>query len=83
MICYDWMNNVYQRDNYCCQVCGIRGGSLNAHHIKNYSSNKYIRIDVNNGITMCVNCHKDFHKMYGRSNNTIIQLKEFKECYEK
>ena len=70
-----WRKDVFQRDNYTCQCCGARGVKLNAHHIKNYSSNKDLRYDKNNGITLCEECHLNnypeaFHKIYGNYNNT-------------
>jgi hypothetical protein len=29
-----WREAVFQRDDYTCQMCGIRGTKLNADHIK-------------------------------------------------
>ena len=72
-----WRTNVYERDDYTCQKCFQKGVHLNAHHIENYSSNKKLRINKNNGITICKSCHKEFHKIYGRKNNTRQQLDEF------
>lgn len=58
---YKWRKSVFERDNYTCQVCGQVGGSLNAHHIELFSKNIEKRIDINNGITLCINCHKKIH----------------------
>ena len=74
----EWRNEVYKRDNYTCQCCGDnRGGNLNAHHINGYNWDKDNRTNINNGITLCKECHDDFHKIYGRGNNTLEQFKEF------
>ena len=78
----EWRNAVYERDNYTCQCCGARGGKLNAHHINQFSDYPEIRYDVNNGITMCDNCHdstKDgsFHNVYGTHNTTPEHLREY------
>lgn len=72
-----WRTEVYGRDYFACQKCIQKGVYLNAHHIKNYSINKELRLDIDNGITFCLCCHKKFHKIYGRKNNTKEQLKEF------
>ena len=58
----NWRKNVFERDNYTCQVCGKVGGTLNAHHIKSFALHKKLRLDVNNGITLCEKCHKEVHK---------------------
>lgn len=79
-----WRRLVFKRDNYTCQHCGRNSTlvKLNAHHIKNYSQYPEIRTDVNNGITLCEECHlptykNSFHSIYGIQNNTEQQLEEF------
>ena len=75
---YKWRKQVYERDNYTCKCCNSStGGDLIAHHILNYSSHKHLRTDINNGITLCKKCHKEFHNYYGYYNNTQEQLNEF------
>ncbi len=53
------------------------GGNLVAHHIESYNSNKDLRTTLENGITLCVDCHDKFHHIYGRGNNTREQFDEF------
>jgi 5-methylcytosine-specific restriction endonuclease McrA len=72
-----WRKKVYGRDKYTCQKCSQVGKYLNAHHIKNYSSNKKLRLVTSNGITFCKKCHIKFHKKYGTRNNNKQQLNEF------
>lgn len=72
-----WRTEVYERDDYTCRRCHQIGGSLNAHHIKNYSDNKEIRLDIGNGITFCKECHDEFHLKYGKRKNGQTQLDEF------
>lgn len=75
---YEWRTNVYKRDYYTCQSCGDgTGGNLIAHHIYNYSRYIDIRTVLTNGITLCENCHIEFHVKYGYKNNNHIQLDEF------
>ena len=74
---YFFRTHVLQRDNYTCQKCGAHDATLNAHHILNYKDNPELRYDVNNGITLCTNCHIQFHRQYGYRNNTAEQLLEY------
>jgi len=73
----EWRNEVYKKDNYICQKCNQYGGDLNAHHIESYNNNIELRIEISNGITFCIDCHKNFHHLYGYGNNTQNQLEEF------
>lgn len=73
--CYryrQWRSDVYTRDDFICQMCGERGGRLNADHLKPFSAiineNKIVTLDqafnceelwnINNGRTLCLGCHK-------------------------
>ena len=80
----DWRNAVFARDHYTCQCCGAKnqkgkGNSvvLNAHHIKNFSTHKDISMEVDNGITLCKQCHLLFHSLYGKKDNNQEQLDSF------
>ena len=73
----EWRNKVFERDNYICKCCGKKGGSLNAHHLNGYHWDKEHRFDVSNGVTLCDKCHKNFHDIYGRKNNTLEQFEEY------
>lgn len=53
-----WRLSVFQRDEYTCQSCGQVGGKLNADHIKQFAFHPELRLDVSNGRTLCVECHK-------------------------
>ncbi len=70
-----WRKSVFKRDNYTCQKCLIRGGELNPHHILNFSDNEDKRFDINNGITLCRECHYSFHREYGYIKNNTNQMK--------
>ena len=72
-----WVKNTFKKDRYTCQKCLKEGVYLNAHHIESWGSHEKLRLDKNNGITFCVDCHHDFHKKYGYGNNTKEQLDEF------
>lgn len=70
-----WSKQVLERDNFTCQECGIRGGDLHAHHIKDYISNEDTRWDIDNGICLCVKCHYKTYKFY---KNQYTELNEKK-----
>jgi len=69
-----WRESVFARDNWTCQKCRKRGIYLTPHHIQNFAQYPELRFVIDNGITLCKECHKLFHKRYGRRNNTIEQI---------
>lgn len=74
----EWRTNVFTRDNRICQCCGYeKGHILVAHHMNSWHWYEEGRYDVNNGVTLCEPCHKEFHYEYGQKNNTKEQFKEF------
>lgn len=75
-----WRQDVFERDNYLCRCCGTtskRDNKIVAHHILNYYKYKDLRTDVNNGITLCTKCHREFHYRYGTLHNNQEQIDEF------
>lgn len=69
----NWRKAIFERDNYTCQECGKVGGYLEAHHspksfaqiIKENNIKTFEQAleckelwDINNGITLCLDCHK-------------------------
>ena len=73
-----WRSDIYTRDKFTCILCGDnKGGNLEADHypvkfssiLKNYNiqnisdANTCERLwDINNGRTLCKNCHIKTHK---------------------
>ena len=73
-----WRKAVFTRDNYTCICCGDNtGGNLIAHHKEGYACAPELRTTLENGITLCETCHKDFHHNFGYGNNTKKQLYYF------
>ena len=83
-----WRSDVFTRDNFTCQGCGQHGGRLNPHHIKPFSiiikENNVRSIDqglacdelwnINNGKTLCVNCHitKHLHLQIQQQSYSVL-----------
>ncbi len=55
-----WRAAVFARDGWRCQQCGTEG-SLHAHHISPWAEDEAARFDVDNGVTLCIDCHGVIH----------------------
>jgi len=63
---YDlWRLSVYEKDNFKCTNCNKTGVQLHAHHLKSFAKNKELRYDINNGVTLCRECHIKIHTKTG------------------
>jgi len=59
--CNAWKLAVLHRDNYSCRMCGSKE-NLQAHHINSWAAFPEDRFILQNGLTMCKECHNFYHK---------------------
>ena len=70
---------IYARDDYTCLACGIRGARLTAHHIFPWALYPKGRYLASNIVTLCKQCHDEFHLIYRHDcdlDDLIEYLKE-------
>lgn len=72
----DFRKSIMQRDNFTCQVTGMKG-KLEIHHLDGMDNNLEKSMDPANVVTLHKSVHKTFHDMYGRGGNTRQQFEEF------
>ena len=73
----EWRQSVFIRDSFICKKCNIHPIRLEAHHIENWNTVFEKRYLIENGTTFCVGCHIEFHRKYGKRNNTLEQVLMF------
>jgi hypothetical protein len=73
----EWRLSVWKRDKFTCKNCGITSNELKkvkskvvAHHIKSYTRYPELRYDVNNGLTLCIECHKQTENYGSKAINS-------------
>ena len=75
----DWVKSIKERDNECCVLCGANQ-HLEAHHVFSFKNFIPLRLEPDNGITLCHWCHKKYHAFYNLENtNPVTLLKFFKD----
>ena len=53
-----WCNAVFTRDDWTCQRCQGKNKKVTAHHIKSFTEYPELRFAIDNGETLCFECHK-------------------------
>lgn len=81
-----WRESVFERDNYTCVLCLRKRQSgdrviLNADHVKPFSLYPNLRFNVNNGRTLCVECHKKTDT-WGMNQYKNAHTKEILESWQ-
>jgi len=81
----NWTQEVFARDDYCCQRCIKRGGRLQAHHIVKLSAIiiQYgiksledvdkcgLLFDLSNGVCLCKGCHNWVHSLKNKDKELL------------
>jgi hypothetical protein len=65
-----WRKQIFMRDFYTCQICGAET-YLHAHHIIEWAKDESKRFDIDNGITLCIDCHGELHNKNFRRKKCV------------
>lgn len=75
--CLDWKRLIRKKFNNTCEKCKMTHGMTCVHHIFNWADYPNMRENINNGVILCLKCHKKFHNIYGIKYNNLYQLDHF------
>lgn len=68
----EWREKVFARDGYLCVFGGKdHGNKLEADHIKPFANHPELRLDIDNGRTLCRDCHRKT-PTWGRRKQTPL-----------
>lgn len=72
-----WKEGVYKKCDNSCVDCGIKGdinsSYLNADHIKPFALFPELRLDIDNGRVLCLNCHSKTDTYKGRTKPKLLE----------
>lgn len=63
----NWRKEILKNNTHCVR-CNSPN-NLHIHHIYGYKEYPSLRIDPNNGVVLCKDCHTDYHSEYGYKEN--------------
>ena len=80
-----WRSDIFTRDDFTCQICGVRGGRIIADHIKAFNlilAENNIKTfeealaceelwNINNGRVLCQDCHEKTENYGGKNNKKV------------
>jgi 5-methylcytosine-specific restriction endonuclease McrA len=81
-----WRQNVNKRDENICQECGIvcLDGNRVAHHIVELKDRPDLGAIIENGLTLCIPCHRGIHAKSSEYKRQVMieeVLKEIEVVY--
>lgn len=59
----DWATEIINRDGRCV-ICQTKK-DLEAHHVFKVNPQDKIYYGINNGVTLCKDCHEKYHERFG------------------
>ena len=87
---WNWRRKVLGRDKWTCRECNRKSPNVKveAHHIKEWAYNRRQRFNLNNGKTLCIDCHTLIHPWRDLDNiqeitDRIVKVKGKKKARKK
>lgn len=71
-----WVKMVLERDGHTCVKCGATT-NLQAHHIIPVSVESIFSADIDNGVTLCKECHEKAHE---KADCRVSELAKISRC---
>lgn len=75
----EWRKQVIERDSSCCTICGKFCMYPQTHHVKFATAYPEMQYDVDNGRTVCYDCHMIIHRKvdgYGKRGEFSESLEQ-------
>lgn len=74
-----WRKAVFERDKYTCVWCGQIGYKLSVDHIKPFALFPELRFAIDNGRTLCWECHRKTDTFSRQSQTKTLKIKTLKK----